>query len=209
MYELLLILFVATLFLYAIANRMRGYVKILIAQGIILFALSIIELGEIRLGNVIWIATETLLFKSFAVPAFMFHIINRNNITHEAEPYLSHFTSLIITILIVTVVFIGAGYIGDISLDRMSFVSAISAILFGLWFICSRRKLLSQMIGYMIIENGVFILTAAVGNEMPFMINLAVLLDIFASLLILGFFAGRIGDVFKDNNIDSLTTLKD
>lgn len=49
----------------------------------------------------------------------------------------------------------------------------------------------------------------AVGNHMPFLVNLGVLLDIFASVLLLGFFAGKIGDVFKSTDVDSLTTLKD
>lgn len=209
MKEIILLLFIASLFLFSIENRMRGYVKILVIQGILLFMTSFVQLENIGAGNLAWIAVETLLFKSIAVPAFMLYIINRNKITREAEPYLSHFTSLIITLVIVTSMFIGAGYIEDPYLDKLSFSSALSAIFFGLYFICSRRKLLSQMIGYMIIENGVFVLSAAIGNEMPFMINLAVMLDIFASLLLLGFFAGKIGDVFKDNNIDSLTDLKD
>lgn len=209
MKELLLILFIGTLFLMAIANRMKGYVKILIYQGALLFALSFVELNEIEVGNLLWIAVETLLFKSIAVPAFLFYIIHRNNITREAEPYFAHFTSLLITIGIVGGLFIVSGYVQDSYLDRFSFVAAMSTIAFGLYFICSRRKLLSQMIGYMVIENGVFILTFAIGSEMPLMVNIGVILDVFASVLLLGFFIGKIGDVLKDQNIDSLTSLKD
>ena len=209
MRELLLILFLTSIFLMSIANLMRGYVKILAFQGIVLFALSIIELGEIHIANLIWISVETIIFKSIIVPAFLFHIINRNKITREAEPFLPHFASLIITTIITTALCIGAQSLPEGSIDRYSFVAAMSTIFFGLYFICSRRKLLSQMIGYMVIENGVFILTFAVGNEMPFLVNLGVLLDIFASVLLLGFFAGKIGDVLKDNSINSLTSLKD
>lgn len=209
MKELLLILFLGTLFLMAIANRMKGYVKILIYQGVLLFALSLVELQEISLGNLLWISVETLLFKSIAVPAFLFHIIHRNNITRETEPYFQHFTSLLITLAIVGGMFVVSAYIEDSYLDRFSFVGAASTIIFGLYFICSRRKLLSQMIGYMVIENGVFILTFAIGSHMPLMVNIGVILDVFASVLLLGFFVGKIGDVLKDQTINSLTSLKD
>ena len=108
MRELLLILFLTSIFLMSIATRMRGYVKILASQGLVLFALSIIELGEIHIANLIWISVETIIFKSIIVPAFLFHIINRNKITREAEPFLPHFASLIITTIITTALCIGA-----------------------------------------------------------------------------------------------------
>ncbi|MCF0201265.1 MAG: NADH-quinone oxidoreductase subunit K [Bacteroidales bacterium] len=209
MKEIILMLFIITLFVMATANRLRTYVKLVMAQGLLLFVLALVQLNEITVGNLVWIAVETLLFKSVAVPAFLFRLINRNKITREAEPFLPHFASLAITVAIVAGMYALIGAVGDGRIGKFFFVTSMSAILFGLYFICSRRKLLSHLIGYMVIENGVFILTLAVGNHMPFLVNLGVLLDIFASVLLLGFFAGKIGDVFKSTDVDSLTTLKD
>lgn len=209
MLEILLILFIITLFAMSVSNRMRNYVKLLLLQGLLLFAMSFLQLSDITVANLAWIAVETLLFKSVAVPTMLFHLINKNKITREAEPYLPHFASLAITVAIVAGSFILAGVAGEGFISRMSFVAALSAIFFGLYFICSRRKLLSHLMGYIVIENGVFILTLAVGNHMPFLVNLGVLLDIFASVLLLGFLAGKIGDVFKNTDIETLTSLKD
>ncbi|MBP9987014.1 MAG: hypothetical protein KBT44_03710 [Bacteroidales bacterium] len=209
MKEILLILFIITLFSMAVANRMRNYVKILLIQGLLLFAISLVQLSDITVANLVWIAVETLLFKSVAVPMLLFHLINKNRITREAEPYLPHFASLVITVGIVAGTFLLSGVVGDELIGRVFFAAALSAIFFGLYFICSRRKLLSHLMGYIVIENGVFILTLAVGNNMPFLVNLGVLLDIFASVLLLGFLAGKIGDVFKDTDIEKLTSLKD
>lgn len=209
MKEILLILFIITLFSMAIANRMRNYVKILFLQGLLLFAMSFVLLKEITVANLVWISVETLLFKSVVVPALLYHLIDKNRITREAEPFLPHFASLAITVCIVAGTFLLAGAVGDELISKMFFVTALSAIFFGLYFICSRRKLLSHLMGYIVIENGVFILTIAVGNHMPFLVNLGVLLDIFASVLLLGFLAGKIGDVFKNTDIDKLTSLKD
>jgi hydrogenase-4 component E len=48
-----------------------------------------------------------------------------------------------------------------------------------------------------------------VGSEMPMLVNLGILLDIFASVFLLGIFANRIGDVLKDVDVDKLKNLKD
>ena len=54
-----------------------------------------------------------------------------------------------------------------------------------------------------------FILSLAVGNEMPMLVNLGIMLDIFASVFLLGIFVNRIGDVLKDVDVDQLKNLKD
>lgn len=209
MKELLLIIFLVSLFYMSIANRMRNYVKILIMQGALLFLVAVIQLHEVNAFNVAMISLETIVFKTIAVPYFLFYIIRKHHITREAEPFVPHFVSLLITVLIVVATFLVAERVDDAYLDKIFFVTAVSTILFGLYFIVSRRKLLSHIIGYSVIENGVFVLSLAVGNEMPVLVNMGVLLDIFASVLILGIFVGKIGDVFKDADVEQLTELKD
>ena len=209
MKEILLIVFLVTLFYMSIANRMRGYIQVLSIQGILMFLVAFFQLHEVSAFNLFWILLETIIFKSVAVPYFLTTIIKHNKITRESEPYLPHFLSLIITTAIVVGTIILATMIKDEHLDKIFFVAAVSAIFFGLYFISSRRKLLSHVMGYVVIENGVFILSLAVGNEMPMLVNLGVLLDIFASVLILGIFVNMIGDVFKDADVDNLTLLKD
>ncbi|MCF0167737.1 MAG: hypothetical protein HUJ93_03705 [Bacteroidales bacterium] len=209
MKDIILIVFLMTLFYMAIANRMRGYVKILAVQGCLLFVTAFLQLKEVTAFNLVWILVETVLFKSVAVPFFLYYIINRNRITRESEPYLPHFMSLIITSLIIAATFLTAEMVNDSYLDKMFFVTAMSSIFFGLYFIASRRKLLSHVMGYVVIENGVTILAFAVANEMPMLVNLGVLLDIFASVLILGIFINKIGDVFHDTDVEQLTELKD
>ena len=93
--------------------------------------------------------------------------------------------------------------------QKIFFVVALSTIFFGLYIIASRRKIITHVMGYLVIENGVFVLSLAVGNEMPMLVNLGVMLDIFASVLILGIFLNKIGDVFKNIDVEELSNLKD
>jgi hydrogenase-4 component E len=209
MIDVLLITFIITLFYMAIANRMLTYLKVLAFQGVLLFFVVFIQLSEINPVNLALILLETIVFKSVAVPLFMAYVLKRNNITRESEPFLPNFVSLIITTFIVVVTILLANGVKDTNLDKIFFVVALSSLFTGLYFIATRRKIITHVIGYLIIENGVFVLSLAVGNEMPMLVNLGIMLDIFASVLILGIFLNKIGDVFKDVDVDQLSSLKD
>jgi hydrogenase-4 component E len=193
----------------AIANRLMTYIKVLALQGVLLFFVVFIQLNEINTLNLVLILLETIIFKSIAVPMFLAYLLKRNNITREAEPFLPNFVSLVITTFIVVITILISNTIKDDNLDKIFFVVALSTLFFGLYLIATRRKIITHVMGYMVIENGVFVLSLAVGNEMPMLVNLGILLDIFASVLILGIFLNKIGDVFKDVDVDQLSNLKD
>jgi len=209
MIDVLLIILLMTLFYMAIANRMLTYIKVLALQGIILFIVVFVQLKDITTLNLVLILLETIVFKSLAVPIFLAYVLKRNNITREAEPYLPNFVSLIITTFIVVITILLSHNIKDTHLDKIFFVVALSSLFFGMYLIATRRKIITHVMGYLVIENGVFVLSLAVGNEMPMLVNLGIMLDIFASVLILGIFLNKIGDVFKDVDVDQLTSLKD
>jgi len=209
MTDVLLIIFIISLFYVSIANRIITYVRVLALQGLILFAVAFLQLHDIRTWNLILILLETIVFKAIAVPYFLSYLIKRNRITREAEPYLSHFASLLITTLIVVVTVLIASSISDTNLDKIFFVVSLSALFTGLYFIASRKKIITHVMGYLMIENGVFVLSLAAGNEMPNLVNLGIMLDVFASVLILGIFLNKIGDAFRDADVDQLSSLKD
>ena len=81
---------------------------------------------------------------------------------------------------------------------------ALYTLFTGLLLIVTHRLIISHLIGFLIIENAVFIFSLAVGSEMPMLINIGILLDIFVGVLILGFFGLRLKP-----NTNELTMLKD
>jgi hydrogenase-4 component E len=208
MTNVLLIIFIISLLYVAIANRIITYVRVLALQGFILFGVTFLQLQDIQTWNLVLILLETVVFKALAVPFFLGYLIKRNKMTRESEPYLPHFISLIITMIVVITVLL-ANSIQDTHLDKIFFIVSLSTLFTGLYFIASRKKIITHVMGYLMIENGVFILSLAVGNEMPNLVNLGIMLDVFASVLILGIFLNKIGDVFKDVDVDQLSNLKD
>jgi hydrogenase-4 component E len=209
MTDVLLIVFIMTLFYVSIANRIITYVRVLALQGAILFGVTFLELQDIKTWNLVLILLETIVFKTVAVPYFLSYLIRRNRITRETEPYVPHFISLLITTVIVVVTVLMASAIKDENVDKMFFIVSLSTLFTGLYFIASRKKIITHVMGYLMIENGVFVLSLAVGNEMPNLVNLGIMLDVFASVLILGIFLNKIGDVFRDTDVDQLSSLRD
>lgn len=209
MTNVLLITFAITLIYTSIANRLLTIIKILAFQGVLLFGVSFVELSEINTINLVFILLETIVFKTFAVPLFLNYVINRNRLTREAEPYLPYFISLVIVTLIIAGAFLISNAIEDPRLDKVYFVVALSALFTGLYLILSRKKLITHIMGFLVMENGVFILSLAVGSEMPMMVNTGILLDLFVSVLLLGVFVNKIGDMLPGADVDQLQKLKD
>ncbi len=209
MINVLLIIFIISLLYVSIANRIITYVRVLAVQGFLLFWVTFLELQDIQTWNLVLILLETIVFKTIAVPLFLSYLIKRNKITRETEPYIPHFISLIIITIIIVITVLLANSIKDVHLDKIFFIVSLSTLFTGLYFIASRKKIITHVMGYLMIENGVFVLSLAVGNEMPNLVNLGIMLDVFASVLILGIFLNKIGDVFKDVDVDQLSNLKD
>ena len=72
-----------------------------------------------------------------------------------------------------------------------------------------RRRIFSHMVGFLVIENGVFLFSTAIGVEMPLLINFAILLDILISVLMLGIFFTKIDGKIHADDADALTNVKD
>jgi len=209
MTNVLLITYLMSLIYLSIANRLMSYVQILAFQGLLLFASSFIELAEMNPINLTFVLLETIVFKTIAVPLFLRYTIKQNNFSREAEPYLPNFVSLIIVTSIIVITFLLSNMIEDIKLNKVYFVTALSSLFVGLYIIGSRKKIITHVMGFLIIENGVFVLSLAVGNEMPMLVNSGILLDLFISVLLLGVFLNKIGDVLKDVDVNQLRNLKD
>jgi hydrogenase-4 component E len=188
---------------------MMTYIRIIAFQGVLLFGVAFVELIEINVANLVFVLLETIVIKAIAIPYFLKYILDRNRITREAEPYVSNFISVVVVTVIILGSFFLAGTITDTNVRRIFFIVALSALFTGMYIIITRRKIITHVMGFLIVENGVFVLSIAVGSKMPMLVNIGILLDIFVSVILLGIFADKIGDVFEEQDVEQLKNLKD
>lgn len=91
----------------------------------------------------------------------------------------------------------------------MYFGVSSAMIIISLWLITIKHKVLSNVIGFITMENGIFLLSLSVAKEMPIIVNLGVLLDIFIAVFILGMLVKEINNEFDDLEVSQLSDLKD
>jgi hydrogenase-4 component E len=209
MITILLTVFAFTLFYIGIATRLVSYIRMLVFQGILLFGITFIELKDVNWINLALILLETIVFKTVAIPYFLSYLIKKNKIIREAEPFVSNFWSLLIITGLFVLSFILSGILDFDKQSKIFVIVSFSTLLTGLYIIISRKKVITHVMGYLVLENGVFILSLAVGSHQPMLVNLGVLLDVFVSVLVFGIFINQIGNTFEEMNADNLSNLKD
>ncbi|NLE34067.1 MAG: hypothetical protein GX622_03105 [Bacteroidales bacterium] len=204
MVNYLIVIFAITLIYFASAERLSTYIRLVALQGLLLCGIAVFELKEVNLGNLLFIVAETLLFKTIVLPYLLGRIIRRSGVTrvhHQAVPgfYLILFSIIGLFISVILAMILVNPFINTIYLGI-----ALFTLFTGLLLIVTHKLIISHLIGFLVVENAVFLFSLAVGNEMPMLINIGILLDLFVGVLILGFFGLRLKP-----HTNELTMLKD
>lgn len=205
---LLIILFAFSLFYISMAERFRIFATLIAVQGVLLFGIALLELQEMNLANLIFIVSETLLFKAIAVPVLMYRIIVKTQVFRVHPKTIPGFYSLLMTMAGLFISLILANMMKDGRVNSIFITMALFTLFTGIILIVTHRRIFSHMVGFLVIENAVFLFSLAVGNENPYLVNIGILLDIVVSVLILTVFIGRIGEKFNDLETESLTDLR-
>ncbi len=211
MKQFVIILFGLTMLYVGSTSRIEAYIKALSAQGALLFLLVLLDSASAHLGNTLFLSFETLIVKAVLIPAFLIKIVRKNDINRELEPNIPNFFSLLITSVIFTLGFYVTYWMSDPSgaVRPFYFGVSISTLITGFFVIITRKKIITHVMGFMLIENGIFLLALAIAREMPFIVALGVLLDIFMAVYLLGLFVNKIQDAFSEIHVDTLAKLKD
>ena len=204
MVNYLIVLFAITLVYFASAERLIIYTRLIALQGFLLCGIAFFELREVNTANLIFIIAESFLFKALLIPYLLVRIIKRSEVTKVHSHAMPGFYLLILSIFALLISVILANSLVNPFINTIYLVIALFALFIGLLLIVTHSLIISHLIGFLIIENAVFIFSLAVGNEMPMLINIGILLDIFVGVLILGFFGLRL-----KANTNELTMLKD
>lgn len=230
MENIFIILLGLSMIYIASTSRLAAHVNMLIAQGWLLFLvcfagfakepwfdLSIFSNKEILVQNMphIWgllfVIFETLLIKAYVIPAFLKKVIKKTHAHRDTDANIPHFYCLVISSVILFVGFLMANIaIPEFKIiNPMYFGTSLAIIITSLWLITIKHKVLSNVIGFITMENGIFLLSLSVAKEMPVIVNLGVLLDLFIAVFILGMLIREIDHEFHDLEVSHLSDLKD
>ena len=205
----LIILYIITLIYFSIVERFRNYSSLIAVQGWLLLGIALLRLHTLDWMELSFIITETLIFKALIVPGILMRVIKNTGINRISSTGTSQFNSLMLSITALTISAILTYYVADQTINMIFFGVALYALLTGLILIVLRSRIFTHMVGFLVIENGVFLFSMAIGVEMPLLINAAIMLDILLSVLMLGLFMTKVDKHIHTDDSDSLTHVKD
>jgi len=213
--EIALALFLVADFILAGASRLKSAVRFVAMQGLVVGILPIFMWNwadEGCPGARVWIiAFVNALVKGVVLPLLLMYAVRKARTRRELEPIVSFTVSQVIVFFAA----IGAFIVGRMlhvhasSASELAVPVALTTMGTGLLLICGRKKAITQVLGFLILENGISVFGAAILLEYGIIVELGILLDVFALVFILGIVVFQISRTFSSTDTDKLNHLGD
>jgi hydrogenase-4 component E len=206
---LLLLLVVFTDFWVLGTTRMSSVIRAAALQGAILAALPLALHPGLSLHTV-GLAAGTFLIKALLLPAFLHRAIREASVRREVEPVIGFTASLCVGAVAVALSFAVAQRLPLPEAQTALLVPvALATVIVGLLVLTTRSKALTQVVGYLILENGIYVFGLTQAERVPFLVEIGVLLDVFVGVFIMGIVVFHINREFDSLSSAHLTELKD
>ncbi|MEQ1440083.1 formate hydrogenlyase [Fontimonas sp. SYSU GA230001] len=208
-------LFAAALLLLSFAmlaqRRVLSLVNLFALQGAMLVASTAVVAYSSGQHHLYWSAGLTLILKVLLLPYILHRLIRRLQVQWDTETLVNIPTTLLLGLLVVIFSFGLAQPISQLAstLTRSTLGIAIAVVLLAFLMMITRRKAVSQVIGFLAMENGLFFAATSATYGMPMVVELGIALDVLVGVFILGIFFFQIREQFDSLDLHHLESLKE
>ncbi len=207
--SVLLLLVVLTDFVVLGTSRMSTCIRAIGLQGLLLAALPVF-LHPGWSVHTLGLALGTAGVKAVALPWFLAWAIREANVRREVEPVIGFVASLLIGAGMVAGSFAVAPLLPLPGTEGTLLVAvALSNVLTGLVVLTARLKALTQVVGYLMLENGIYVFGLTQTQRVPFLLEMGVLLDVFVGVFVMGIVVFHINREFDSMSSANLEELKE
>lgn len=199
-----------TTYLMVIAKRMTALIRSFRYQSFCLFLVTLMIALREHQSDLYVIAGLLFVLKVSLIPHILYGIINRIKANEDLGLFINTQLSLLGALAFTYLAWIFAiHFISPSNEIRTSMLAiAFFIVLAGIFLMIFRMTALAQMVGLLVMENGIFLLASTVSGGMPFFVEIAIFFDVFVSVLIMGFFVYRINKLFTHIDVNKLSRLK-
>ena len=199
---LFLILMMA--FAMVAAKRLTALINGFRAQSFFLFLLMFMLAYRADSAELYIVAALLFLIKVILIPRLLRRMVKRIKVGEDLGLSVNPTVSIFAAIVLAYLAYAFTGMITGIP----AFFVSISITLIGVFIMTFRMKALAQIVGLLVMENGMFLAAASVSGGMPFIVEIAIFFDVFLAVIILGIFVYKINSLFTHIDVDKLTELK-
>jgi hydrogenase-4 component E len=202
--------------LYMVAtSRLAACVRASAVQGLVLGALPIALEWTSGLHplsvHVVLLALGAFGIKAVAIPRLLLHSIREAGVRREVEPMTSLHVSILGAAVLVALAFWLASEMAlpFFLASRLLVPAAIANVLLGFLLVVARRQAITQVVGYLVLENGVFVFGLGLASQQPIVVELSVLLDLLVGVFVMGIAINHISQTFDHMDTTALTSLRE
>jgi hydrogenase-4 component E len=192
-------------------SRVSGCIRLVAAQGVLLGLLVIlVHVDEIS-ARLVGLALLSILLKGLVFPWLLFRSMREAGIQKEVEPFIGFTLSIVLGTIGLLVAFALARLLPlPHEADSPLIVPISLGMLFtGLLLLVTRRKAVTQVLGYLVMENGIFTFSLILVSELPAMVEMGVLLDLFVAVFVMGITIYQISHEFDHIDASRIMELQD
>jgi hydrogenase-4 component E len=202
-----------TAFLVVSSRSLVFYIRLFALQSFLLGMVAFLVVLGYGQTHILIAALLTIVIKAVAIPVVLARVIERIGVHKEVDFSVNITVSLLLCGGMVILADSVAQSIletqrsGAPAVSRVLSVS-IAMMLIGLFIMTTRKKAVTQIVGLLTMENGVFLSGLSITYGMPLIVEVGIFFDILVAVLILGVFIFRINRTFESISIDSLRSLR-
>src|SRR3984885_2062557 len=192
-------------------RRIVTLVNLLAMQGALLLVATLLLAWRTHQNHLYFSAALTLAIKVIFLPWLLHRLIRRLEVYWDTEPLLNVAGTMLVGLLVVVFAFGLAQPISALAstATRNSIGIAVAVILLSFITMITRRKAMSQVIGFLSMENGLFFGAMSATYGMPMIVELGVALDVLVAVLVLGIFFFQIREQFDSLDLQNLESLRE
>lgn len=209
--DIILILLVLTNLRLLGASRLGASIRTVAVQGILLGALALLAHHDHLTSAVLIVALGGMALKGAVFPWLLFRALRQAEVEREVEPFVGPILSLLagVAALGASLWLAGRLPLPEPSNSSLLVAVALFSILAGLFLIITRKKAISQVLGFLVMENGIYAFGVGLVLESPLLVELGVLLDVFVAVFVMGIIIFHISREFDHIDTHELSKLKD
>ena len=190
-------------------TRLSAAIRATAVQGALLAGLPIALYPGLS-PHILGLAAGTFIVKAIVLPMLLSRAIREAAVRREIEPLIGFAPSMIFGALAVALAFSIAPKLPLPGLQTPVLVPvSLSTVVIGLLVLTTRSKALTQVVGYLILENGIYVFGLSQVERVPFLVEVGVLLDIFVGVFIMGIVVFHINREFDSLDSARLAELRD
>jgi len=207
---ILILILILGLFIVT-STRLGTMIQIFSMQSVFLGCVPFFLYAKDMEAYIIIVALAAIVLRGFVMPNFLFWAIRHVSVRSEVSPFIGIGTTLLLSGFSIAGSFLLASkLIFPVSISSgLVIPSSFSLIIMGFLLLVGRTKAISQVIGYLVLENGIFLFAILLLKKMPLLVEMGILLDLFIAAVVMGIVVNHISDEFNNTDTIVLTTLKD